>query len=91
MLDLTDPAKHIEAMDALDIDVQVLISTFYIGMELDNPLEEAALARGYNRWMAESLRVHTARLPWIVRPPLRMLERAIEELLGSKGGPAAWR
>src|SRR6478609_6415634 len=53
MLDLTDPAARIEALDALGIDVQVLFSTFYIGMELDNPLEEAALARSYNRWVVE--------------------------------------
>ena len=55
MLDLTDPAARVEALDALGIDVQVLFSTFYIGMELDNPLEEAALARSYNRWVGEHL------------------------------------
>jgi predicted TIM-barrel fold metal-dependent hydrolase len=80
MLDLTDPAKRIEAMDALGIDVQVLFSTFYIGMELDNPLEEAALARSFNRWMGENLAGHTDRLKWVVRPPLRLLDRAMEEL-----------
>jgi predicted TIM-barrel fold metal-dependent hydrolase len=80
MLDLTDPAKRIEALDALGIDVQVLISTFYIGMELDNPLEEAALARSYNRWMGERLAGHTNRLRWVLRPPLRLLERAMEEM-----------
>jgi len=80
MLDLTDPAKRIEAMDALGIDVQVMFSTFYIGMELDNPLEEAALARSYNRWVGENLVGYTDRLKWVVRPPLRLLDRAMEEL-----------
>jgi predicted TIM-barrel fold metal-dependent hydrolase len=89
MLDLTDPAKRIEAMDALGIDVQVLISTFYIGMELDNPLEEAALARSYNRWMGERLAGYTNRLRWTVRPPLRLLDRAMEELeYGASHGAA---
>lgn len=53
-LDLTDPGARVEALDALGIDVQVLFSTFYIGMELDNPLEEAALARSYNRWVGST-------------------------------------
>jgi aminocarboxymuconate-semialdehyde decarboxylase len=80
MLDLTDPGKRIEVMDALGIDVQVLISTAYIGLEIDNPLEEAAFARSYNRWVGERLAGWTDRLGWLVRPPLRMLERAMEEL-----------
>jgi predicted TIM-barrel fold metal-dependent hydrolase len=79
-LDLTDPGARVEALDALGIDVQVLFSTFYIGMELDNPLEEAALARSYNRWVGEHLAGHTSRLRWVLRPPVRLLERAFEEL-----------
>jgi len=89
MLDLTDPAARIEALDALGIDVQVLFSTFYIGMELDNPLEEAALARSYNRWVGEHLAGYTDRLRWVLRPPVRLLERAFEELeYGASHGAA---
>ena len=89
MLDLTDPAARIEALDALGIDVQVLFSTFYIGMELDNPLEEAALARSYNRWVGEHLAGYTDRLRWVLRPPVRLLERAFEELeYGANHGAA---
>jgi uncharacterized protein len=80
MLDLTDPAKRIATMDALGVDVQVVFSTFYISSEVDNPLEEAALTRSYNRWVGESLSGYTDRLRWVVRPPLRMLERALEEI-----------
>jgi hypothetical protein len=80
MLDLTDPAKRIECLDALGIDVQVLISTIYIGLEIDNPLEEAALARSWNRWLGERLAGWTDRLAWVLRPPLRMMDRALEEL-----------
>jgi predicted TIM-barrel fold metal-dependent hydrolase len=89
MLDLTDPAKRIAAMDALGIDVQILFSTFYIGTEVDHPLEEAALARAYNRWVGESLSGYTDRLKWVLRPPLRMLDRALEELeYGANHGAA---
>jgi uncharacterized protein len=87
MLDLTDPGKRIEVLDALGIDVQVLISTFYIGTEIHNPLEEAALARSYNRWMADRLHGYTDRLRWVLRPPLRMLDRALEEVeFGARHG-----
>jgi uncharacterized protein len=79
-LDLTDPAKRVEIMDALGVDVQLVISTIYIGLEIDNPLEEAALARSYNRFVGERLAGWTDRLRWVLRPPLRMLERAMEEL-----------
>jgi hypothetical protein len=67
-------------MDALGIDAQLLISTIYIGLEIDNPLEEAALARSYNRWMGERTFGFTDRLKWVLRPPLRLLDRAMEEL-----------
>ncbi|MEV8517650.1 amidohydrolase family protein [Dactylosporangium sp. NPDC051484] len=80
MLDLTDPAARVEALDALGIDVQVIFSTFFIGAELDNPLEEAALTRSYNRWVGESLSGYTDRLKWVVRPPLRLMDRALQEL-----------
>jgi hypothetical protein len=43
---------RIDDLDALGIDFQVLISTFWIGVEIENALEEAALTRSYNRWMA---------------------------------------
>src|SRR3984957_4973251 len=89
MLDLTDPAARIEALDALGIDVQVLFSTFYIGMELDNPLEEAALAPRYNGGVGEPLAGSPDRLGWVLRPPVRLLERAFEELeYGASHGAA---
>jgi len=89
VLDLTDPGARLEALDALGIDVQVLFSTFWIGMELDNPLEEAALTRSYNRWVGEHLAGYTDRLRWVLRPPLRLLERAFEELeYGASHGAA---
>src|SRR4029077_14680536 len=86
MLDLTDPAARIEALDALGIDVQVLFSTFYIGMELDNPLEEAALARSYNRWVGEHLAGHTDRPPRGVGSPGRGPPTVWGGCWGRRGG-----
>jgi hypothetical protein len=50
---LDDVTKRLEDLDLFGIDVQVLISTFFISVEVDHPLAEAALTRSYNRWMAE--------------------------------------
>jgi predicted TIM-barrel fold metal-dependent hydrolase len=77
---VSDPARRLADLDALGIDVQVLISTFFIGVELDNPLVEAALTRSYNRWMAGLVADAGGRLRWTLRPPLRMLDRAVAEL-----------
>src|SRR5258708_39173904 len=43
-VNLQDPARRLEDLDALGIDVQLLISTFYIGTGINHPVEEAALA-----------------------------------------------
>lgn len=77
---VSDPARRLADLDALGIDVQVLISTFFIGVELDNPLIEAALTRSYNRWMAGLVADSGDRLKWTLRPPLRLLDRALDEL-----------
>ena len=80
--DLTDPQARIEDLDSLAIDAQLLLSSFYISIELDNPVAEATLARSYNRWLADRLGElkDAARLPWAVRPPLRSIPDAIREL-----------
>jgi len=85
---LDNPAARLQDMDALGIDAQVLISTFWIAIEIDHPIEEAALCRSYNRWMAERLTGHTSRLPWLMRVPFKMHSRAIEEMEFGKANGA---
>lgn len=85
---LTNVAGRIEDMDALGIDVQLLLSTFYLGAELDNPAAEIALSRSYNRWMAEHIEPqYRERLPWAVRAPMRSIPDAIRAIdLGRENG-----
>jgi uncharacterized protein len=86
---LTNPAIRLADLDMLGIDLQLLISSFFIGVELDNPLAEAALARSYNRWAASASSGHTDRFRWTLRVPLRTVDRAIEELeFGAANGAA---
>jgi uncharacterized protein len=88
-LDLTDPAKRVEDLDALGIDVQVIHSSFFISTELENPDVEAAITRSYNRWVADKLHGYTDRLRWTVRPPTRTMTRALEEIeFGKEHGAA---
>jgi hypothetical protein len=88
ILDGTDLAAREETLDLLGIDAQLVHSTFWIGAELDDPLEEAALARSFNRWMADRFS-ENPRFPWTLRPPLRNLDRAFEEMeFGKEHGAA---
>ena len=70
---LTDLSGRIADLDALGIDVQLLLSTFFLNVELDNPVEEMALCRSYNRWLSEHLAGFTERLPWAMRVPMRSM------------------
>jgi predicted TIM-barrel fold metal-dependent hydrolase len=81
---LTNTATRLEDLDALGIDVQVILSSAFISVEIDNPLAEAALTRSFNRWLAEIVGDKSDRLPWIARAPLRIIDRACEEILFAK-------
>ena len=83
-LDLTNTKARIEDLDSLGIDVQIMISSFFIGVEIDHPLAEAALTRSYNRWVADLASDSKSRLRWTLRPPLRLLDRAFEEMAFGK-------
>ena len=80
MTHLDDVPGRLVEMDMLGVDVQVLTSTNFIAVELDDPLEEAALTRSFNRWMAERTAGSNGRLRWVLVPPVLTMERAFEEL-----------
>lgn len=77
---LWDPAVRIKKMDALGVDVQIVISTNFIGSELEDPLAEAAVMRSWNRWVGERTQGYQDRLNWSMVCPTRSIQRAIEEL-----------
>lgn len=77
---LENPAARLRDMDALGIDVQVLISTNFIAAEVANPLVEAAVTRSWNRWMADRTAGTQGRLRWVMIPAIGMLERTIAEM-----------
>ncbi len=81
---LDDVPARLRSMDEMGTDVQVLISTFFLTAEVDNPVTEAALDRSYNRWLADVTSDADGRLPWVAQAPTRILSRAFEEMEFSK-------
>ena len=77
---LENPAVRLREMDALGVDLQVLISTAFIGGNLEHPVAEAAVMRAWNRWVAERTADTGGRLRWVLMAPTRLMDRAFEEL-----------
>ena len=86
--DMTDVAARLTHMDALKIDIQVLYPTMFLRPVTARAEVELALYRGYNRWLAHIWQLGKNRLRWIVLPPLRSLDRAIEEINFGKANGA---
>jgi predicted TIM-barrel fold metal-dependent hydrolase len=78
---LLDIDARLQHMDALRIDIQVLYPTTFIRSTFaGRPDIELALARSYNRWMAERTAFARGRLRWVAVLPLLSMEKAVEEL-----------
>jgi uncharacterized protein len=78
--DMTDVSARLAHMDALKIDTQVLYPTLFLRPVTARAEVELALYRGYNRWLAHIWKAGNNRLRWIVLPPLRSMNQAIEEI-----------
>jgi predicted TIM-barrel fold metal-dependent hydrolase len=85
--DLTDVADRVKWMDKFGVETQVIIPSFFIGAEFKNPTAHVALARSYNRWMAERCSHFPDRLKWSLVAPFLDMDACIEELRwGAKNG-----
>lgn len=81
---MEDVPGRVAHMDELGIDIQVLYPTMYINRMCDEPDTEVALARGYNRWLADIWQQSRGRLRWTCILPLDTPEEATRELRFSK-------
>ena len=86
--DLTDINSRLAHMDSLDIDTQVLYPSLFLRPLTARADIELALCRSYNRWLAEIWKLGKGRLRWVVLPPVRSMERAIEEINFGKANGA---
>ncbi|MFL2771147.1 MAG: amidohydrolase family protein [Rhodospirillaceae bacterium] len=72
--DLADPEVRIAHMDDLGITTQILIPSFFLGSIIEHSDAELAVAKSYNRWMADVCHSRTNRLRWLVVPSLKNIE-----------------
>jgi predicted TIM-barrel fold metal-dependent hydrolase len=81
---LTDLPSRLRHMDDNNVDVQVCHPTGWGLVTIDDPREEIALTRSYNRWMAEATAPTNGRLRWQVQAPMGTPEAVVEELKWGK-------
>ncbi len=86
--ELTNLAARLQHMDELEIDIQVLYPTLFLATKTQNPDWEYHLLRSYNRWLADIWKDSDGRLPWVVLPPLRTMERVRDEIAFAKDNGA---
>lgn len=76
MVDVEARLKH---MDKLGVDLHVLYPTVFLEPLTKRPEIELALARAYNRWLADIHARGKGRLLWAAVLPLLSMDQAIEE------------
>ena len=76
-------------MDAMGVDYVCMFPTPMLSLGLHPQAEiEAAMAKGYNRWLAELNRAAPKELRWVVCPPLHAMDKVREELKFGKDNGA---
>ena len=85
--ELLDVGARLRHMDELGTDIQIMYPTLFLFRVASRPEVELALCRSYNRWLAEVWKDSKDRLRWVVNPPLRSMDKALEELrFGKQNG-----
>jgi predicted TIM-barrel fold metal-dependent hydrolase len=70
---LSDISRRLAHMDEIGIDIQVLFPSLFLRPITTEPDVDFALARSYNRWLADIWKQSHNRLPWVAVPPLLSL------------------
>ncbi|MBM4298222.1 MAG: hypothetical protein FJ143_10830, partial [Deltaproteobacteria bacterium] len=82
--DMTDIPARLADMDRLGIATQVVYPTLFLVYLTDDADLDVALARAYNRFMAQACAQSTGRIRWTVVPPLRSIEESLKEVRWAK-------
>ena len=83
-LDLSDASARLEAMDRQGVDVAVVYPSLFLVTAIANPDAELALARSYNRWLAEGCGAAPERLKFAMLVAPRRIEASLEEMAWAK-------
>lgn len=78
--ELLDVGVRLRHMDELGTEIQVIYPTFFLHVPASSPEGQIAVARSYNRWLADRCSVSKGRLRWVCIPPLVDISASIKEL-----------
>lgn len=82
--ELADVSARLAQMDELNVDVQILYPTLFLGGYTVHQEVEVALTRAYNRWMASATQTSGGRLRWVALPSMLDIDSAVAELRVAK-------
>jgi len=82
--ELLDLPTRFEDMKATGTDAQVVFPTLFLAYLTFDVAYEVALARAYNRYLADVSDRSEGRIRWVLVPPLRNIEATIEEMQFAK-------
>lgn len=82
--ELRDIGARLRDMDRMGVEIQVIYPTFFLNQVTARPDVALALARSYNRWMADRCAESNGRLRWIAVPPVFAVDDAAAELKWAK-------
>ncbi len=85
--ELTDLPMRFEGMKATNVDAHVVYPTLFLTFLTEDPDYEVALARAYNRYLADVWARSEDRIRWVVVPPLRDIDASVREVqFGKQNG-----
>jgi predicted TIM-barrel fold metal-dependent hydrolase len=82
--EMTDVPARLADMDRHGIETQVVYPTLFLVHLTEDPALDVALARAYNRFMAQACSQSNGRIRWVVVPPLRCIAESVNELRAAK-------
>ena len=82
--ELTDIPARLAHMDELNVDVQVLYPTLFLGGFTARAEVHRALTGAYNRWMADATGTSGGRLRWVALMPMLDIDEAVNQLRWAK-------
>ena len=86
--EMTDVAGRLKDMDKLGVGMQVIFPTLFLIYITDDAALDVALARAYNRFLAQACDKSGGRMRWVVVPPLHSVEESVKEIKWGKDNGA---
>ncbi|HEX6176531.1 MAG TPA: amidohydrolase family protein, partial [Candidatus Binatia bacterium] len=86
--EMTDIPGRLKDMDKLGVEKQVVFPTLFLIYITDDTALDVALARAYNRFLAQACAKSGGRMSWVVVPPLHSVEESVKEIKWGKDNGA---